>query len=50
LEPGFPPELFEVTFDRTRTLGFLTTAHAAEAACASSVWGGSPHWTISAAG
>ena len=38
-EPGFPPELFEATFERARTLGFRTTAHAGEAAGAASVWG-----------
>ena len=38
-EPGFPPELFEGTFERARALGFRTTAHAGEAAGAASVWG-----------
>jgi adenosine deaminase len=38
-EPGFPPELFEATFERARALGFRTTAHAGEAAGAASVWG-----------
>ena len=38
-EPGFPPELFEATFERARGLGFRTTAHAGEAAGAASVWG-----------
>jgi adenosine deaminase len=37
-EPGFPPELFEATFERARALGFRTTAHAGEAAGAASVW------------
>lgn len=38
-EPGFPPELFEATFERARALGLQTTAHAGEAAGAASVWG-----------
>jgi adenosine deaminase len=38
-EPGFPPELFEATYERARALGFRTTAHAGEAAGAASVWG-----------
>jgi adenosine deaminase len=38
-EPGFPPQLFEATFERARALGFRTTAHAGEAAGAASVWG-----------
>lgn len=38
-EPGFPPELFEATFERARALGFRTTAHAGEAAGPASVWG-----------
>ncbi len=38
-EPGFPPELFETTFERARALGFRTTAHAGEASGAASVWG-----------
>jgi adenosine deaminase len=38
-EPGFPPELFEATYERARALGFRTTAHAGEAAGPASVWG-----------
>jgi adenosine deaminase len=38
-EPGFPPELFEATFERARAIGFRTTAHAGEAAGPASVWG-----------
>jgi adenosine deaminase len=38
-ESGFPPELFEATYERARALGFRTTAHAGEAAGAASVWG-----------
>jgi adenosine deaminase len=38
-EPGFPPELFEATFERARALGLRTTAHAGEGAGAASVWG-----------
>jgi adenosine deaminase len=38
-ERGFPPELFEATFERARALGFRTTAHAGEGAGAASVWG-----------
>ncbi len=38
-EPGFPPELFEATFERARGFGFRTTAHAGEASGAASVWG-----------
>jgi adenosine deaminase len=38
-EPGFPPEMFETTFERARALGLRTTAHAGEASGAASVWG-----------
>jgi adenosine deaminase len=38
-EPGFPPELFEATYERARVLGFRTTAHAGEAGGPASVWG-----------
>jgi adenosine deaminase len=38
-EPGFPPELFEATYERARAIGFRTTAHAGEAAGPASVWG-----------
>ena len=38
-EPGFPPELFEATYERARALGLRTTAHAGEAAGPASVWG-----------
>jgi len=38
-EHDFPPEAFEVVFERARQLGFRTSAHAGEAAGAESVWG-----------
>jgi len=38
-EHDFPPEPFAPVYDRARTLGLHTTAHAGEAAGAESVWG-----------
>jgi adenosine deaminase len=38
-EREFPPESFEMVFERARELGFRTSAHAGEAAGPESVWG-----------
>lgn len=38
-EPKFPPELFRKVFAQARKFGFHTSAHAGEAAGASSIWG-----------
>lgn len=38
-EAPYPPELFADVYERARALGFRTTAHAGEAAGASSMWG-----------
>ncbi|MBN1872951.1 MAG: adenosine deaminase [Anaerolineae bacterium] len=38
-EQAFPPEPFAEVYERARTLGFHTAAHAGEAAGAESIWG-----------
>lgn len=38
-EPQYAHELFAAVYERARTLGFRTTAHAGETAGAASVWG-----------
>ncbi|WP_428263608.1 adenosine deaminase [Haliangium sp.] len=38
-EQSYPPEPFAAVYERARTLGFRTSAHAGEAAGADSVWG-----------
>jgi len=38
-EQAYPPEPYQPVFDQARKLGFHTTAHAGEAAKASSIWG-----------
>jgi adenosine deaminase len=38
-EPDYPPGPFAGLFERARTFGFKTTAHAGEAASAESIWG-----------
>ncbi len=38
-EKFYPPELFEKVFEKARTLGFFSTAHAGEADGPQSVWG-----------
>jgi adenosine deaminase len=38
-EQIFPPEPFVAVYDKARTLGFHTSAHAGEAAGAESIWG-----------
>jgi adenosine deaminase len=45
-EQDFPPEAFEVVFDRARQLGFRTSAHAGEAAGPESVWGAIRHLRV----
>lgn len=38
-EADYPPELFAAVFERARSLGFHTSAHAGEGAGAPSIWG-----------
>jgi adenosine deaminase len=38
-EHKFPPELFEAVYEKARHYGFYTSAHAGEAAGATSIWG-----------
>ena len=38
-EEGYPPEPFADVYEKARNLGFHTSAHAGEAAGASSIWG-----------
>jgi adenosine deaminase len=38
-EHDFPPERFKTIYEKARLYGFRTTAHAGEAAGASSIWG-----------